>query len=87
MAHFTNSIAMAGAFALLLGSTAVQGQGAQGTWSVLGQLPSPRTGIGVVESGSKIYLMDGQINGRTDSPMAQEYDPATGRFRDLPNMP
>jgi N-acetylneuraminic acid mutarotase len=68
------------------GSAFAQTQGA-GVWSVTGQMAFPRTDTGVVETGGKIYIMGGQANGKTDSPLAQEYDPATGRFRDLPPMP
>jgi N-acetylneuraminic acid mutarotase len=72
--------------ASLLLSTAAFAQ-ASGTWTVVGQMAGPRTDIGVTETGGKIYILGGQANGRTDSPMAQEYDPKTGNFRDLAAMP
>ena len=79
----------AGALALLLGAAvpALAQAGGQGTWSVVGQMAFPRTDIGVVETGGKIYVMGGQANGRTDSPLAQAYDPATKTWRDLAPMP
>ena len=87
MKRYALTIAVASALCVLSGIPAAHAQDL-GTWSVIGQMPGgPRTDIGVVEAGGKIYIMGGQINGRTDSPMAQEYDPATARFRDLPDMP
>jgi N-acetylneuraminic acid mutarotase len=86
MKRYALTIAVAGALCVFSGIPAAHAQGL-GTWSVIGQMPAPRTDIGVVDAGGKIYIMGGQISGRTDSPRAQEYDPATGRFRDLPDMP
>jgi Kelch motif len=87
MMRLTTTVAAGFAFGLLLGGAAhAQGAG-QGTWSVVGQMATPRTDIGVVAAGGMIYIMGGQANGRTDSPLAQEYDPETGKFRDLAPMP
>jgi N-acetylneuraminic acid mutarotase len=85
MKRLVNNIAAAGALCILCSTTAFAQDA--GTWSTAGQMATPRTDIGVVEYGGKIYLMGGQAYGRTDSPLAQEFDPATGRFRDLPPMP
>lgn len=79
--------ASAAALCLLLTGTADAQSAGQGTWTVIGQMATPRTDIGVLEVGGKLYILGGQANGRTDSPMAQEYDPATGKFRDLADMP
>ena len=73
--------------ALAAAPSAALAQAPQGTWSVVGQMTTSRTDIGVVETGGKIYVMAGQANGNTASPMAQEFDPATGRWRDLAPVP
>jgi N-acetylneuraminic acid mutarotase len=75
------------AAALLLSTAAYAQAPGAGTWTVIGQMAGPRTDIGITETGGKIYIMGGQAEGRTDSPMAQEYDPATSKFRDLAPMP
>jgi N-acetylneuraminic acid mutarotase len=87
MKRFGKAIAACCALILLPGTSAYAQNAGAGTWTVVGQMAGPRTDIGVTETGGKIYILGGQANGRTDSPMAQEYDPATGKFRDLAPMP
>jgi N-acetylneuraminic acid mutarotase len=84
MKLFSTSVAAIALFAMPL---AAHAQAPQGSWSVVGQMTTSRTDIGVVETGGKIYVMGGQANGRTDSPMAQEFDPANLRWRDLAPAP
>lgn len=59
----------------------------QGTWSTAAQMTTTRGDIGVVASGGKIYVMAGNSAGRVDSQLAQEFDPATARWRDLAPLP
>jgi N-acetylneuraminic acid mutarotase len=58
-----------------------------GTWSVAGKMTTTRSDIGIAEYGGKIYIMGGNSAGRVDSQMAQEFDPATGKWRDLAPLP
>lgn len=52
-----------------------------------GEMTTERSDVAAVEVGGKLYLMAGQAMGRQDSPMAQAFDPATGRWRDLAPLP
>ena len=63
-------------------STAAGAQDA-GTWSTMGQTTTVRTEIGGVEINGKVYVIGGGALGREDSPLAQEFDPASGHWRDL----
>jgi N-acetylneuraminic acid mutarotase len=75
------------AFALSAVFSQVQGQAAPGAWSTAGETTTQRREVGTAEVGGKIYIMGGEALGREDSPLAQEFDPATGRWRDLAPMP
>jgi N-acetylneuraminic acid mutarotase len=67
-------------------STAAGAQDA-GTWSTMGQTTTVRTEIGGVEINGKVYVIGGGALGREDSPLAQEFDPASGHWRDLAPIP
>src|SRR5215831_18371351 len=58
-----------------------------GVWSTVGQGTTERSEIAAVNVNGKIYLAGGEALGRQDSPLFQEYDPATGRWRDLAPLP
>ena len=58
-----------------------------GTWSVAAQGTTDRTEVGAVDFKGKIYVAGGEALGRQDSPMLQEFDPQTNRWRDLAPMP
>ena len=59
----------------------------QGAWSTAAQMTTARTEILAETSNGKIYVAGGQTPTVQDSPMFQEFDPATGRWRDLAPMP
>ena len=58
-----------------------------GVWSTSGQGTTERSEIAAVELNGKIYVAGGEALGRQDSPLFQEFDPATGRWRDLAPLP
>ena len=60
-----------------------------GTWSTVAQTTTERWEGGVVALNDKIYVLGGgrTIGGQPNSPLAQEFDPATGRWRDLAPLP
>jgi N-acetylneuraminic acid mutarotase len=59
----------------------------QGSWTQVGETTTQRSEAGTAVSGGKVYLMGGEAQGRQDSPLAQEFDPAGLRWRDLAAMP
>jgi N-acetylneuraminic acid mutarotase len=61
--------------------------GAQGAWTVAAQTTTQRTEVAVTAVNGKIYVLGGQALGREDSPLFQEFDPATRKWRDLASMP
>src|SRR5215510_13535514 len=58
-----------------------------GAWSVAGEMTTARTEILADAFNGKIYVAGGQTPSIQDSPMFQEFDPATKRWRDLAPMP
>ena len=72
--------------ALSAGTLPVRAQ-QQGAWAKAGETTTQRSETGTAVVGGKVYLMGGEAEGRQDSPLAQEFDPATGRWRDLAPMP
>ena len=58
-----------------------------GLWSTAAGMTTTRSDIGAVEAGGKIYIVGGQANGRTDSPLIQVFDPSVAMWRDLAPMP
>jgi N-acetylneuraminic acid mutarotase len=78
----------AGLFSLLALSVAsANAADSQGAWSTAAQMTTARTEIVADAFNGKIYVAGGQTPVIQDSPMFQEFDPATGRWRDLPPMP
>ena len=77
------------ALALLLGvPSAVAAQTAgTGEWSIPIRLTTDRSETGSVLLNGKVYVAGGNALGRQDSPLFQEFDLATGRWRDLAPMP
>src|SRR5262245_7345308 len=71
---------------LLAVPSAAQTSG-QGEWSTPIRLPTERSEIGAAVINGKVYVAGGNALGRQDSPLLQELDLATGRWRDLPPMP
>jgi N-acetylneuraminic acid mutarotase len=85
--HAVFRSAMLGA-ALALSAMPSWGQsGAQGAWTVATQTSTQRTEVAVTAVNGKIYVLGGQAFGRDDSPLFQEFDPATRKWRDLSPMP
>jgi len=60
-----------------------------GTWSTVAQTTTERWEGGVVALNGKIYVFGGgkAMGGQPNLPLAQEFDPATGRWRDLAPLP
>src|SRR5436190_23113595 len=69
------------------GTAYAQSGATQGTWSMAAQTTAERTEIGTAELNGKVYVLGGVALGREDSPINQEFDPVTGRWRDLAPMP
>jgi N-acetylneuraminic acid mutarotase len=60
---------------------------AQGTYTTKGPMPVIRSEASAVEIGGKIYLVGGEVGDIKASPLLQEYDPATDKWRELAPMP
>jgi N-acetylneuraminic acid mutarotase len=72
---------------LLLSGVPAYAAESLGTWSVAAQGTTNRTEVGAVDFKGKIYVAGGEAMGRQDSPMFEEFDPQTNRWRDLAPMP
>ena len=83
MNRFGNCIAAAASFAFAVSAVAQD----LGTWSKAGETTTQRAEVGVATIGDKIYVAGGSNAMRQDSPLMQEFDAATGRWRDLAPMP
>jgi N-acetylneuraminic acid mutarotase len=59
----------------------------QGGWSTAAPMPTARAEIGVAALDGKIYVVGGTAQGRWDSPLNFEYDPATDRWRERAPLP
>ena len=59
----------------------------KGAWSVAAQMTTARTEIVADAYNGKIYVAGGQTPQIQDSPLFQEFDPETKRWRDLAPMP
>src|SRR5258707_547213 len=57
---------------------------AQGAWSVSGQLTAERSESAAAVINGKIYVLGGTALGREDSPINQEFDPASKNWRASP---
>ena len=60
-----------------------------GTWSTVAQTTTERWEGGVVAVNGKIYVLGAgrAMGGQPNLPLAQEFDPATARWRDLAPLP
>lgn len=58
-----------------------------GPWTNKGQIPYDRAEIALAEVGGKIYVISGQSRGVDANMFTQEYDPATGAWRERALMP
>ena len=72
---------------LMLSGGGVRALESQGAWSVAAHMTTARTEILADTVGGKIYVAGGQTSTDQHSPMLQEFDPQTGRWRDLAPMP
>lgn len=81
-------LVLGGALVVFTGSLSVAllAQGG-GPWVVKGMLPYDRAEIAVATLNGKIYVISGQSRGVDANEFNQEYDPATGNWRDLALMP
>jgi N-acetylneuraminic acid mutarotase len=77
------------AFVLGAATDRALGADSDGTWSLVGQTTTDRTETGVVALNEKIYVLGSgaPMPGLPTLPLAQEFDPATGRWRDLAPLP
>jgi N-acetylneuraminic acid mutarotase len=77
------------AFAVCAATPQAFGADADGNWSLVGQTTTERTETGAVSLNGKIYVLGSGagIVGTPNLPLAQEFDPATGRWRDLAPLP
>ena len=62
-------------------------QSSAGTWAEKARLGEQRTEAGVVAVNGRIYVMGGMAGTADSSPLTQEYDPATDRWRTRAPMP
>jgi len=81
----TGNVVMIGVLALLV--AAPVSVRAQGTWSTGPALTTERNEIGAAMLNGKIYVAGGSALGKVDSPLFQELDPTSGKWRDLAPMP
>lgn len=73
--------------ALAMSTLPSWGQGMAGSWKSVAQTTTDRTEIAVTSANGKIYVLGGEALGRQDSPLFQEFDPATRQWRDLAPLP
>ncbi len=69
-----------------LGMSAAEAQD-QGSWSTAAPMPTARAEVGVAALDGKIYVVGGTAQGRWDSPLNYEYDPATDHWRERAPLP
>lgn len=72
---------------LLLSLAPAQSDESRGSWTARAPLPFPRSETAVVALDGKIYVLGGTAQGKYDSTLNQEYDPATDRWRDRAPLP
>lgn len=79
---------LGGLFALSLAAASIAALAqAAPNWSPKGSLPYERAEIAVATVNGKIYVISGQSRGVDANRFTQEYDPATGMWRELALMP
>ena len=64
-----------------------QSGGPPGRWSAKAKLPTAMAEVGVAALGGKIYVLGGTAQGRFNSPLNEEYDPATDSWRERAPLP
>jgi N-acetylneuraminic acid mutarotase len=69
-----------------IASTEVYDPGAN-AWSLLEDLPTPRSGGASAVLDGKLYVIGGQLPGNTVYRTVSRFDPATGHWEALPDMP
>ena len=73
---------------VILISTSVAALSQSGTgWSLKGSMPYERGEIAIAAVNGKIYVIAGSSSGLQANAFNQEYDPATGTWRELAPMP
>lgn len=87
MTKLKTGLTLGGAAAVLIVAVACGAQEQAGTWSVKGTTPYLRSEATAVEVNDKVYVLTGHIPGTQATMFTQEYDPATGEWRDLPFAP
>jgi len=85
-ARMLNGLVLGFAALLLASSAGAQGTN-QGMWTTAAQTTTERTEVGVTTLNGKIYVLGGGALGSDATTLAQEFDPATARWRDLPPIP
>lgn len=77
-----------GVFSLVLAAVPLAALAQAGAgWSAKGFIPYDRAEIAVATVNGKIYVISGQSRGVDANKFTQEYDPATGTWRELALMP
>jgi N-acetylneuraminic acid mutarotase len=71
----------------VFGAPSVASAQDQGSWSTASPMPTARAEIGVAALDGKIYVVGGTAQGRWDSPLNYEYDPATDHWRERAPLP
>ena len=87
MKKFKTGLALGGAAAVLIVAVACGAQEQSAIWAVKGTMPYLRSETTAVQVDDKIYVLTGHIPGTQATMFAQEYDPATQEWRDLPFLP
>jgi N-acetylneuraminic acid mutarotase len=86
-----HSILFGGALFAFMGfsvaATYAQGASSQGTWALAGTMTTERAEVASAQVNGKLYVLGGSALGREDSPLNQEFDPASARWRDRAPMP
>jgi N-acetylneuraminic acid mutarotase len=75
-----------GAVAIVVLPATLLGQGGAG-WSAKGAMPFERGEMTVAAANGKVYLISGSSRGVEANAFNQEYDPATGTWREMALMP
>lgn len=87
MKSLKRGLMLAGAAGALMVAVACGAQEQTASWSVKGTTPYLRSETAAVLVNDKVYVLTGHIPGTQATMFTQEYDPATGEWRDLPFMP
>lgn len=80
-------VAAAAFAAFALAAPALAQSAGGGRWSDKTPLPTAMAEVGVAALNGKIYVLGGTAQGRFDSPLNEEYDPATDTWRERAPLP